>query len=63
MVSLHKSDDYQFDCENVSILDREKDYRKRMISEKLHINSCKNTLNKKEDTQFLNRMYRNVLKP
>ena len=47
--------------ENKSILDREKDYSKRMISEMLHINSCKNTLNKKEYTQFSNRIYKNVL--
>ena len=48
VVSLHMNDEHKFDLENVSILDREKDYRKRSISEMLHINSCKNMINKKE---------------
>ena len=54
VVSLYMNNEYKFDWENVSILEREKNYRKRIISEMLHFNSCKNKINKKEDTQFLN---------
>ena len=44
--------------ENVSILDREKNYKKRLFSEMLFINSHNFTLKKIEDTQGLNRIYK-----
>ena len=58
-VPLHivENSSHKFDWNNVKILDREKNYNKRLISEMLHINMYKHTLNKKEDTQSLSHTY------
>ena len=63
VVSLHQSENqgHNFNFDKVQILDKESCYKKRILSEMLHINSCNNTINKKEDTQFLNRSYFNIL--
>ena len=58
VVSKHILDDHSFDFSNVKILDREHNYRKRIISEMLHISKYDNTLNLKEDTQFLSSIYK-----
>ena len=50
-----------FNWDDTQILDREKSWNKRIISEMLDINNNPETINKKENTQFLNRIYRNVL--
>lgn len=64
VVALHiqNHENHSFDWNNARILDREKNYHKRKLSESIHINCFSNTINKKEDTQFLNRIYRNILK-
>ena len=49
-----------FNWETDKILDIEDNYFKRLISEMLHINSNDNTLNRKEDIQFLSEIYKNL---
>ena len=44
---------HSFDFENTQILDRESSYYKRLLSETIHINSNKNTINKIKDLQTL----------
>ena len=45
---------HNFDWDNTLILDRESNREKRRVSEMLHINFINNTINRQEDTQFLN---------
>ena len=40
---------HEFDWEKTQILDRESNYNKRIVSEMIHINCTKNTINKKEE--------------
>ena len=40
---------HEFDVENTQILDREPAYFKKSLSEMIHINSLKNTINNKKD--------------
>ena len=49
---------HNFQWEKTTILDIERNYKKRLISEMLFINSFNNTLNKIEDTQKLNNIYK-----
>lgn len=46
---------HEFDWNNVKILDHEHDYKKRAISEMIHIKTNNFTINKKEDIIFLNK--------
>jgi len=46
-----------FDWENVCVLDREPTYRRRMISEMIHIQQQEKDLNRQEDTELLNKVY------
>ena len=48
------------DWEKVSILDFEKNYRKRNISEMIHIKEQKNSLNLMKDTELLVNSYFNI---
>ena len=62
VVSNHMvSTGHQFDWENVRILDREKDFKKRLISEMVHIKIAKNTINRKEDIDNLSHVYNSIL--
>lgn len=61
VVSLHKNLNHKFDWDNVQILDKERNYHKRIISEMIHINQCTNTLNKKEDTKNLSLIYSSTI--
>ena len=51
---------HEINWNGINILDKEKNYSKRIFSEMIHINSYKFTLNKIEDTQGLNRIYKSI---
>ena len=55
IVEVRHVNDFQWD--NVLILDEEPSYRKRLISEMLHIKKQKNSLNLQTDTEGLNKAY------
>ena len=52
-----KNFSHEFDWNNVKIIDYESNYKKRIISEMIHIKSNKHNVNKKEDVKFLNSSY------
>ena len=62
MVSLHENINHKFNWNNITILDNEPIYYKRIISEMLHIKWTDNTINKQEDTHSLSSIYNNFLK-
>ncbi|XP_071638462.1 uncharacterized protein [Temnothorax longispinosus] len=49
--------DHEFDWDNVKILDRERYYHKRLISEVLHIKQQRHGLNLQSDTECLHHAY------
>ena len=49
--------DHDFQWDDVQILDEEPSYRKRLISEMLHIKKQKNSLNLQTDTEGLHKAY------
>ena len=57
----HFDTGHQFDFENVRVLDYEQNYKKRIVSEMIHINLC-DSVNLKTDTQNLSNIYSNILK-
>ena len=58
VISNHRLEfDHEFDWDNVSVLDKEKSYTKRLISEMVHITIQPNALNKQTDTEFLSEDY------
>ena len=59
VISSHcNNHNHKLNWKNVKILDREKLYRPRLISEMLHISSQQSPLNKKEDTFTLASSYK-----
>jgi hypothetical protein len=52
---------HSFDWEHVTILDREANYHKRLISEMIHIKEQKNSINLMKDTELLDKAYSNIL--
>ena len=60
VVTLHKNDEHQFHWDNVKILDKEPNEKKRLISEMIYILNTKNTLNKQTDIDSLSRIYSNL---
>ncbi|KYN30131.1 hypothetical protein ALC57_00414, partial [Trachymyrmex cornetzi] len=52
---------HDFDWENVKILDSERNYNKRIMSEMLYINCQTNGLNMQTDTEALNHGYIEIL--
>lgn len=56
----HLEEHHQFDFENVTILDKEKHWLKRNISEMVHI-KLNNSVNNRTDTQNLGIVYDNIL--
>lgn len=52
---------HTFDFDNAQILDKESIWRKRLISEMVHIKLQDNAINVKEDTQQLSQYYNNIL--
>ena len=61
VVSQHIANGHNFGWDSVKILDVESTYRKRLISEVLNITCNSNTINKKEDTLSLSRLYKTFL--
>ena len=63
IVSQHQINfNHEFDWNNVLIVDSESDYKKRLISEMIHIKCHQNNINKKEDIHTLNHNYFPLLK-
>ena len=56
-----RENQHSMNWENVKILDREKVYKKRLISEMLFINMQKNSINRKEDSNNLQDSYKRLL--
>ena len=52
---------HTIDIKNIKVIDQEKNYRKRIFSEMLHIHNNSNTMNKMEDTKNLKMVYKNTL--
>ena len=61
VVTLHKNNVHDYRWDKVTILDKESNYFKRLISEMIHINLEDNSLNKKTDVNSLNRIYNGIL--
>jgi len=52
VISTHRlSHKHDFDWDNVKILDKEPSYKKRLISEMIHIKKQHNSINKQTDTE------------
>ena len=49
------------DLSNVKILDIEKNHKKRFYAEMFNIHYHNNTINRKEDTEFLKNIYKNTI--
>lgn len=63
VISLHRMDlDHEFDWDGVKILDRERSYGKRLISEMIHIKRQSNSLNRQLDTELFPDSYLPILK-
>ena len=52
---------HTFDFDNAEILDTENIWKKRLVSEMIHIKLQDNSINVKEDTQQLSQFYNNIL--
>ena len=52
---------HNFNWENVNILDKERYFGKKLVSEMLHINSQEYSLNLTSDTEFLHYAYVNIV--
>jgi len=52
---------HNFDWSNVEILDNERYYWKRMISEMIHIQLQNNALNQQTDTDYLQNTYASIV--
>jgi len=53
--------DHEFDWNNVEILDEERNYSKRLISEMIHIKRQRQGLNLKKDTELLHPIYNDLI--
>jgi len=62
VITEHRIDkNHEFDWDNPKILDREKYYYKRLVSEMINIKSQKNSLNMQTDTEHLQQSYIEIL--
>jgi len=62
VITEHRLDkNHEFDWDNPEILDKEKFYYKRMISEMINIKSQRNALNMQSDTELLPQTYVEIL--
>lgn len=61
VVTEHRLEGHEFDWDNVSILDSEPHYTKRLISEMLHIKNQLNSINIKENIELLDSSYFPIL--
>jgi len=62
VVSGHRLEGHEFDWDNILILDEEPSYKKRLISEMLHISQQCNGLNVQSDTDLLDKSYIPLIK-
>jgi len=53
--------EYEFDWDNVKVLDEEINYKKRLISEMIHIKNQKCGLNSQNDTELLDPLYHDLV--
>ena len=53
---------HEFNWEEITIIVRESNYKKRLTSEMIHIKSNPNSINKKEDIYTINKIYFPILK-
>lgn len=64
VITLHKiHNNHVMQWDNAKNLDVENNYKKRLLSEMLHIKTTKNTLNKQKDTDNSNNLYTAILFP
>jgi len=54
--------DHNFDWNNVKILDIERNYQKRLMSEMIHIKGQTHGINTQEDTELLDDIYIDIIK-
>ena len=57
VVSQHRLEGHEFDWDNVTILDRERSYTRRCVSEMFYIKRQTNGINLQEDTAKLSSVY------
>ena len=63
VVSVHEREKlHEFDWNNIKILDQEANYNKRLLSEMIHINRERNSINRKEDVLNLSTTYFSLLR-
>ena len=53
--------DHKFNWEHASILDKEINYHKQLVSEMIYIKEQKNSVNLMKDTELLDKAYLNIL--
>jgi len=62
VISNHRiNDDHDFNWTDIKILDHERNYKKRLIFEMVHIIKQKHDLNRQSDTEFLPEAYFSLL--
>jgi len=62
VITEHRLDkNHEFDWDNTEILDKERYYYKRLISEVINIKSQRNALNMQSDTELLQQAYIEIL--
>ena len=62
VISLHRLEcNHEFDWEGTRSVDKEMIYKKKLISEMLHIKGQKEGINKQSDTEFLSDSYNAIL--
>ena len=65
VINIHKNsfeNKHDFDWQHPIILDNERNWRKRIVSEMLHIKANKHAINKKEDCNNLSSVYTPILR-
>jgi len=53
---------HEFDWDSVKVLDEEMNYKKRLISEMIHIKKQQNRLNSQNDTDLLDPIYNDLIR-
>jgi hypothetical protein len=62
VVTEHRIEhDHTFDWKKIKILDSEPNYKKRLVSEMIHIKQQNNGINSQKDTEFLHDTYFHLL--
>lgn len=62
VVSLHRMEGHEFDWANISILEEEPGYKKKLIAEMLYISNQNHSINIQSDTEFLDKIYLPIIK-